>query len=565
MENSRDNQKRWEFALESSQYGIWDWNLQTNEIYFSPIWKNLLGYKDDEIKDELDTWSGRVHPDDIKEAEEDIKRHLAGETEYYENEHRMKHKDGHYIWIKDRGKVVEWTEDGEPLRFIGTHEDITTSKETENSLRQYSEMQKILMKISSTYINIELEKVEEAINHSLEEMGEFVDADRAYIFSYDLDNETTSNTHEWCAEGISPEIENLQDVPIDAIPQWIEKHRKGEVFYIPDVSSLPTTPKGGLYDILAPQGIKSLITVPMVNENQLIAFIGFDSVRKHHYYGEREKSLLVVFAQMLVNIKNRIATEQELNLAKEKSEAANQAKSEFLANMSHEIRTPLSAVIGFSELLENMTDDKKQLKYLDSIKTAGDTLLTLINDILDLSKIEANQLEINYQEFNLLTLLDDIKKIFSQKIGEKGLELELEVPFEVLKIRLDETRLRQILLNLVGNAVKFTKEGYVKLIVSCKLKENKKIDLVISVEDSGIGIDQKGQEEIFKAFKQQDGQSNREYGGTGLGLAITKRLTEMLNGSISLESQKDIGSTFKVEFSNVDYQKVEYFLLEDEQ
>ncbi|HIE03020.1 MAG TPA: response regulator, partial [Thiotrichaceae bacterium] len=234
-------------------------------------------------------------------------------------------------------------------------------------------------------------------------------------------------------------------------------------------------------------------------------------------------------------------------------ESANRAKSEFLANMSHEIRTPLNAVIGFSNLLSSLISDKKQTRYLDSIQTAGKSLLTLINDILDLSKIEAGRLDIQYEAINLYLIFEELKQIFAVNIAEKNLELIINIDEHLPKtLLLDETRLRQVLLNLIGNALKFTKQGYIKLSAYPSMEQiDDEIELIISVTDTGIGVPENQQEVIFESFRQQEGQSTRQFGGTGLGLAISKRLVEMMNGQISVSSQIGQGSVFKITLHKV--------------
>ena len=248
-------------------------------------------------------------------------------------------------------------------------------------------------------------------------------------------------------------------------------------------------------------------------------------------------------------------TEQALKQAKEEAESANRAKSEFLANMSHEIRTPMNAVIGFSELLSSQVTDKKQQSHLNAIKTAGNSLLTLINDILDLSKIEAGRLEIQYEVVNPYTIFNELKQIFALSIANKKLKFIVDIDDNLpLVLVLDETRLRQVLLNLIGNAIKFTETGYIKLSTQTiyKADDQKKVDFIIAVADTGIGIPDDQQELIFESFRQQDGQSTRKYGGTGLGLAITKRLVEMMNGYISVMSQVGAGSVFEITLWDVD-------------
>ena len=247
--------------------------------------------------------------------------------------------------------------------------------------------------------------------------------------------------------------------------------------------------------------------------------------------------------------------EDALAHAKEEAESANRAKSEFLANMSHEIRTPLNAIIGFSDLLSLKVTDRKQNSYLSSIQTAGKSLLTLINDILDLSKIEAGRLNIQYEPINTFGIFTELEHIFAPQIAEKGLlfikDIDKTLPPALI---LDETRLRQVLFNLIGNAIKFTDEGYIKLSARkhYQTKDTSKVDLIIAVEDTGIGISKIQRDKIFHAFTQQEGQDTRKYGGTGLGLAISKRLAEMMNGEINIQDKQGKGCVFELRLRNLD-------------
>jgi len=244
----------------------------------------------------------------------------------------------------------------------------------------------------------------------------------------------------------------------------------------------------------------------------------------------------------------------ELDRARREAESATRTQSAFLSNMSHEIRTPLNAVLGFSELLEDLVTDGTQRQYLSTIRAAGKTLLDLINDILLLSRTEAGRLDVLPEPVSPAAVFEEIRQIFRQKTAEKGLEFLVDVdPALPELLMLDGTRLRQILFNLVGNAVKFTEQGHVRLAVGRvdAAGEADRIDLRVAVEDTGIGFSEDQKDAVFEPFRQLDGQVERKYGGSGLGLAITKRLAELMNGKVSAASRKGVGSVFELTLRGV--------------
>ncbi|MCS6807676.1 MAG: PAS domain-containing protein, partial [Bacteroidota bacterium] len=257
---------------------------------------------------------------------------------------------------------------------------------------------------------------------------------------------------------------------------------------------------------------------------------------------------------------------EQLAAAKEAADSANRAKSEFLANMSHEIRTPMNAILGFTELLQEHVHDEKQRSYLNAIASSGKTLLRLINDILDLSKIEAGRMDIAYEPVDVVQVVREVVSMFSAKTQEKGLKLIVESDIaSSVGMMLDEIRLRQILFNLVGNAVKFTDAGFVKVVVRTSPTHSPQhVCLTLAVEDTGIGIPEAQQQVVFEAFRQQEGQSARKYGGTGLGLTITKRLIEMMNGEIRVRSALGKGSCFTVTFPRVERVELQKMLAQED-
>lgn len=512
-------------------------DLQGNILVISPSVYKLAGYRPEEL---IGKKVDLVYLD-IESREKMIQLLIKkGSINDYENV--LLKKDGSRVAVSITSRLIS-DADGKPQFIEGSIRDISQRKETDEKLAKLLHQQSLITQLASGFINIPLDSSDMAVDKLLALAGEQNAIDRVYIFAYDFISHTMSNTHEWCANGVTPEKDKLQDIPMDLFTSWVKTHEKGEILTVPDVSKLDQ--QDVLRQMLEPQGIKTLITVPMVLEGECLGFVGFDSVKTVKDWSKEEITLLVLLADMLCNVADRKRSEEALKKVTEEAQAASVAKTRFLANMSHEIRTPLNAIIGMVRLLLESSVTSPQLKLLHNMKTSSETLLSIINDILDFSKIESGQIEIEKTDFNPRELFRRIYDANEYRAEEKGIKLSYltdERMHEVLKG--DPVHLHQILNNLVSNAIKFTQKGMVELRCELTGDENGKQSIFFLVEDTGIGISPENQKKIFQSFQQEDESITRTYGGTGLGLAISKQLVELMGGILSVESAKNTGSKF---------------------
>ena len=425
---------------------------------------------------------------------------------------------------------------------------------------------------TATNYLLTIEDRQASIQAALRALGLATDVDRIYIFENHPHPDTglpaMSQRWERVAEGIQPEIDNpeLQNLSYpDVLPRWYTILSQQQ----PILGLVKTFPESE-QELLGSQGIQSIIVVPIFIRDYFWGFAGFDDCHQERHWDEATRAALMAIAgsiggaisqrqteanlkQLNLDLEQRVKTRTtQLQKAKEEADAANRAKSEFLANMSHELRTPLNGILGYAQILRqtNVLSEKER-QGVNIIHQCGTHLLTLINDILDLSKIEARKLALIPTALHLPSLLQSVVEMCKIKADQKGIEFIYQPSSRLPEgVEVDEKRLRQVLINLLGNAIKFTERGAVTLCVDVLAQSETQVSLLFQAIDTGIGIAEDDVNRLFQAFEQM-GDRQKQSEGTGLGLAISQRIMQLMGSSIQVKSQLGEGSEFffKVELS----------------
>jgi PAS domain S-box-containing protein len=498
VDNARNSQvahadTRVKVALKASNLALWEWDLTTNKIFVDRTYFEFLGLDREAQVLPIEELRALVSTEDLEAFRDSVAATIRGDAPLFQVQHRMRHADGRWVWLETAGSVSSRDANGRVTRMTGTNANITERKQLERALSNTLRVLRALLETLPLPVVLrDTERRVTLVNAAFENM---FGVPRHEIIGKHLDDPSERAA--------------------------IRNHRETDDKLLAERKSLryETTLQGAdgtLFDVI-------IAKTPLMAEDGTITGI----------------------ASVVTDISEQRRTAEIKEKARVAAEAAVQAKSRFLANMSHELRTPLNGVVGMASLLENTALDAKQRRFVRTLKTSAEALITLINDVLDLSKAEAGKLTLSNGPFELRRELEQVVGLFGARAYDKGIEIAAHIARGVpTTVHGDAIRLRQVLGNLVNNAVKFTDSGAVLLSVNAIPAGAGPATIEFSVTDTGLGIAPDEQRRIFDAFEQADGSVTRKFGGTGLGLAISRQLVELMRGSMDLSSELGRGSRF---------------------
>ncbi|HET9240959.1 MAG TPA: ATP-binding protein [Oligoflexus sp.] len=497
------SEERLRMASDAGGIGIWEWDIPSNELFWSDRAKQIYGFSSD-LPVRIDDYFRAIHPDDKEKASQLVRDALESRGDgQFRNEHRIL-VEGTVKWVIGRGEVF-FNEQGQALRISGTVIDTTEQKRAEIKATQLRDAGLQLAQ------SITLEQLSEVIRDFA---GQILKAHSICVYR-------------------GPESE-LELILAHAADEALDDH-------------LQIARKAARGNPVFPQNERDrLCAIPVVLNQDLLGVISLEFQDPWTCTLDFQ-SFVLTFADQCAHAFERTRLYERERAARREAEAANQAKSRFLANMSHEIRTPLAAMIGFAELLaEETVNDEERTDCLQRIVRNGQLLAEMINDFLDLSKIESEKLEVEHIDFEVIPLVQEVISLLELKAQEKNLRLILAAAGHLPTfVHSDPTRLQQILINLLSNAIKFTDHGRIEIRMSSVRAEGGRAQLCFTVADTGMGIPEAQQARIFEPFLQADSSTTRRFGGTGLGLAVSRGLAQALGGDLQLvKSVVGEGSSF---------------------
>jgi PAS domain S-box-containing protein len=482
--------------IEGTNVGTWEWNIATGETVLNERWAQIVGHTLAELgATTIETWIGRTHPEDLVQTQALIAQHFRGETAALEYEARVLHKKGHWVWVSTRGKIVSRGIDGRPRWMAGIHMDISARRAAEAEVQR-----------SAQLLRGSIDALDDAFA-LFDADDRLVLCNQRYknLYRHNADMIVPGNTFEQIVRRGAERGE--YEAAIGRIDEWVAER-------------------------MATHRQASSQLTQRLGDGRVLRIVE-RKMSDGHTVGFR------------IDITELVRATEAAQEAKSTAEAATVAKSQFLANMSHEIRTPMNAILGMLALLQKTALTTRQADYASKTEGAARALLGLLNEILDFSKVEAGKMTLDPQPFHVDQLLHDLSVILSANIGSKNIEVLLDAdPALPRQLIGDAMRLQQVLINLSGNAIKFTATGEVVLSMKVVSHEANVVTIAFSVRDTGIGIAPENQARIFDGFTQAEASTTRRFGGTGLGVAISQRLVALMGGELKLDSELGQGSCF---------------------
>lgn len=487
--------ERYDILARATSDTIWDWDIVKNRMQYNEGITEMFGYELEEIDRVADWWENNIHPADLPVVSASIDKAFDKKIETIQMEYRYRCANNSYKHIHDRAFVM-YDETGKPIRMIGAMQDVTERKKAEEELRM------IHQQLSQHLDNSPLAVIEWDKNSIIRDWSP-----------------QAENIFGWSkAEVLNKHFNKFNFVPEEDAPAVgiiTQELMSGAVIH--DKSSNRNKTKSG--NIIHSEWFNSVLKDDEGNVSSILSLV--------------------------LDVTEQKKLQENLIAATKIAEESVKLKDTFLANMSHEIRTPMNAIIGFTDILLRKNLPEQEMDYLQSIKTAGDNLLTIINDILDISKMEAGMIVFEEHELNINGIFKSLNQMLLPQAEDKKIDLIFIDKDDVPEIVLgDNIRLCQIIINLVGNAIKFTTTGSVNVSAKTLKKENDRTFIEFSIKDTGIGIPENKLEHIFERFRQADSDTTRTFGGTGLGLSIAKQLVELQGGTLSVASKVGVGSVF---------------------
>ncbi len=526
------SEARYRDLFENAHDLIQSVDMQGRFLYVNRAWQRALGYQEEQVKS-LTLWDV-IHPDSLEQCQQKFQTLITtGSLPFVEVKFRT--RDGDTLLLEG-STSCSYDEQGQPVATRGIFRDVTERKRTEAELARQNRRAQIFSEITlKIRQSLDLGVILET---TVQEVQKIIHADRTFIYQL-----TPGGMGRVVAEARLAHVPSLvgqEGAWHELIQTELAWCQQGQPLVVDDVGGLTLTPAQDA--LLQDLGVQAQLLVPLMWKAELWGMLVCHQCDTARIWSSFEQDLLTQIADQVGVALTQVYLIQELEQARRAAEESSRIKSAFLANMSHEIRTPMNAVLGMTGLLLDTPLNAEQRDFVNTIRTSGDTLLNLINEILDLSKLEAGQVQLEELDFEILTVVEEVVELLAPQAHIKGLEIAALVkPQTPSWVRGDATRLRQVLINLVSNAIKFTAAGEVVI----RVQPGAQAPWVeFAVSDTGIGIPPEVQARLFRPFTQADVSTTRKFGGTGLGLAICKQLVNLMGGDIHLESTPGQGSRF---------------------